>query len=188
MKEKRILALLMTLFALVLAVGCLEGNQAVEGDGEGVGMNTLGLGGPEGDEGEECDYDDGLYGDPRTIGFWKHQAKGAIGKSGKAQIAADQLMEFLPLFVFDIIIDEVEDLFFVLWLKNADMRERAIQQCTATMLNLTSGELCQGSEVDTDGDGNPDNSVSEALAVAADAYNAGDYEVAKDICDTINNL
>lgn len=187
MKEKRILLLLMVLFALLVINGCLEGNGAVEGDG--VGMDTMGLAGDEGDKDEgDCDYPDGLYGDPRTIGFWKHQAKAAVGKGKQAHITADELMAYLPLFVFDAVIEEVQDLFDVLWLQNVDMQERAIQQCTATALNLRSGQLCPGSEVDSTGDGNPDGTLSEALTAAAAAYYAGDYEAAKDICDTINNL
>ncbi|RJO71743.1 MAG: hypothetical protein C4523_03910 [Myxococcales bacterium] len=141
--------------------------------------------------GSPCDYSASAsveltvgYGDPRTIGFWKHQVSGC----GRPQVARRTIESWLPLQVFDVRIASFRQLRGVLDLGRATMRQRAVQQCTATKLNIAYGELSMGSWVDTDGDGAGDSTVADALDFASDAYFARDYETAKDICDTINNL
>jgi hypothetical protein len=56
------------------------------------------------------------------------------------------------------------------------------------MLNIAYGELDWYSWVDTDYDGAGDMYLYEALGQAAIAYDAADYETAKSICDSINNM
>jgi hypothetical protein len=76
----------------------------------------------------------------------------------------------------------------MLWLKNATMAQRAQQQYLATLLNVKNGQLGLLSLVDINYDGIPDVPLSQALALALAAWNAGNYETAKSICDSINNM
>ncbi len=128
------------------------------------------------------------YGDPRTIGFWKHQTKSNLSGKGKVHVPASTLTSWLPLESFGAVANSLEDLHAILWLKKAKMKQRAQQQCMATRLNIEYGELFLNSYVDTDRDGQPDSLVSEALDAASDAFYSGDPETAKTICDNINNL
>ena len=128
-------------------------------------------------------------GDFRTIGFWKHQfAVATSNNNGKAQISASDLQGLL---------DELDanwttfsgttlgEGYDLLWLKKASMEERARQQCFATLLNWANGAVAFGELVDTDYDGFPDTTFSDAMA---DALTGSDYENNKNICDSINNM
>jgi hypothetical protein len=144
--------------------------------------------------GEPCAYEGtGTFdatpmGDPLTIGFWKHQANVAMGAKGKAQVPATELAAMLPLTVFGTKVATLADLYTLLWLKNATMAQRAVQQCLATMLNKAYGQLDWYTDLDLDADGVADGWFYEFYLSANDAFAAGDYETAKTICDTINNL
>ncbi len=146
--------------------------------------------------GDECSYfatatfEDKIvgYGDPHTIGFWKHQTKANLRGRGRVHVSAETLESWLPISVFDLDVNSLQEMHNALWLKKATMYQRAQQQCLATKLNVAYGELFMNSFVDTDGDGQADSTVSEAFATAEDEYFNGDPEVAKTICDTINNL
>lgn len=144
---------------------------------------------------EECTYGLGVdwerkgLGDPRTIGFWKHQLATATGASrGRQHVSTSTLQGWLPLTVFDVTFTTLDQMYDVLWIKSAPMQDRAVQQCLATSLNVAWGEADWLSEVDLDGDGSIDAELWELWEDATDAYNSGDYETAKDICDTFNNL
>jgi hypothetical protein len=130
-------------------------------------------------------FDPTPLGDPRTIGFWKHQAKVATGGKGKAHVSADTLLSWLPMEVFGLTVDSLDGLYDALWLKKAPMWQRAQQQCLATMLNVAYGEIGWFTEIDM-GDG--PYWFFELYGEARDAYDAGDFEAAKTICDDINNL
>ncbi len=143
---------------------------------------------------ETCDFDDaGSFavtplGDPRTIGFWKHQAKiGHTGSGGRAHVDGATLESWLPISVLGADVTSLEDMYDLLWLKKADMDERAQQQCLATMLNIAYGELGWFSEADHDGDGTSDY-FWELWTDVEGYYASGDFEAAKDICDGVNNL
>ncbi len=144
--------------------------------------------------GEPCSLDaTGTFeptpmGDPLTIGFWKHQFNVATGAKGKAQVPADVLLSYLPLSVFDVTVTSLQQGYDLLWLKKATMKQRAIQQCFATMLNMADGQLAWFTELDLDADGVGDGWFWEFYLAANDAYMAGDYETAHTLCDTINNL
>ncbi len=128
-------------------------------------------------------------GDPRTIGFWKHQASVAVTGRGRAQVPASTLTSFLPLGIFDLTVETIPDLYAALWISEpAPMQVRAEQQCLATLLNYAYGELDWYSLVDTNRDGQPDAFFWQAFDAAYDAYYAGQFETAKTICDNINNL
>ncbi len=126
----------------------------------------------------------------RTIGFWKHQFAVAVKKNkGHAQIDSTILVSYLPITVFGNNISTIDEGYTALWLKKAPMQERAIQQCFASRLNYKNNNGAIGDTlVDTDYDGIPDMTFNKAMDVAEESYNNGDYEEAKDICDSINNM
>lgn len=122
------------------------------------------------------------FGDPRTIGFWGHNVGVANGTAkGAPQVSAATLGTYLPLEVFGTSITTIAQLDAVLNLKKASMAQRARQQCTATLLNVAHGEL--GWFTDVGG-----SDLWEQWAQAEVYWAAGQYEQAKTICDTINNL
>lgn len=155
---------------------------------------------------------------PRTIGFWKHQVKLYLaGKTKGAQLTPQQLeaamLAILPLIepytpdtppvpvapdpndpvaYQTYLMAVAEYLSDMLWIKKAPMKDRALQQFIATCLNFTSGELFDYSLVDIDYDGVWDVTFEEALILFDIAWNEGDegngFEIAKNICDSINNM
>ncbi len=131
-----------------------------------------------------------VFGNPRTIGFWKHQIKVATGGKGNAQVDPTTLASYLPLDVFGTTISTLGALSNALWPDNktATMPDRALQQCSATLLNFHHGQLGWFTQLDFDGDGVDDDYFVTYWQNAQAAYAAGSYEVAKTICDTINNL
>ncbi len=139
--------------------------------------------------GQGCSYDDaGTFddeplGDVRTIGFWKHQLKVWDTGRGNAHVEAGELEAFLPIDVFGTTYDSLQALYDGLWIdnKNATMGDRAQQQCLATRLNLANGALGWFTPIDGD-------YFWVQWSDAGGAYDGGDFEYAKDICDGINNL
>jgi hypothetical protein len=128
-------------------------------------------------------------GDPHTIGFWKHQVSVALTGRGTAQVPAPILQSYLPLTTLGgVQVTTLKQMYNMLWLKNATMAQRAQQQYLATLLNVKNGQLGLLSLVDINYDGIPDVPLSQALALALAAWNAGNYETAKSICDSINNM
>ena len=124
-------------------------------------------------------------GDIRTIGFWKHQFGVATGnRKGKAQIDAGTLESYLPLYG----IETLNQGYTLLWLKKATMAQRARQQCLASWLNYANNAVGSSTPVDTDYDGYTDSTFGDAMDEAEALIAAGDYEDAKDICDSINNM
>ncbi len=121
------------------------------------------------------------FADPRTIGFWKHQVRG----KGHSHVSFDVLNSWLPLTVFGTTFESVDELYDALWLKKAPMEARALQQCLATRLNVAYDQLGWATPVDL-GDG--DAYMFAHWAEANEAFNAGSFEAAKTLCDTINNL
>jgi hypothetical protein len=133
-------------------------------------------------------FDETPMGDPRTIGFWKHQVKIATGGKGKAQVPADVLASFFPITVFDVTVNDAQEAYDLLWLKKATMEQRAVQQCLATLLNKADGQLDWYTDLDLDGDGIGDGWFWEFFLAADTAYYGNDFETAKTLCDDINNL
>lgn len=108
---------------------------------------------------------------------------------GHAQVPADVLAGYLPVEVLGAVtIETLEEGRAALWIKQAPMKERAVQQCFATELNAAAGEVGPMTPLDLDGDGASDGYFYELMDEAEAAYAAGDYETAKTICDDINNL
>lgn len=144
---------------------------------------------------DDCLFEDpvtwtaGGLGDPRTIGFWKHQLATATGASkGKGHVSASQLGAMLPIDVFGTEIDSLSAAYDALWVGSTEMEDRAIQQCLATSLNVAWGQASWFSGVDLDRDGADDGLLWELWQDAEAAYATGDFETAKTICDTFNNL
>lgn len=126
-------------------------------------------------------------GTPRTIGFWKHQVKCAL-QGKKAQVSAQTLRSFLPIWILGgVRVDSLSEMYSILWLQKATMRQRAQQQYLATMLNIAWGQLEWNERVDVNYDKRPDMPLWQAILTAKLAFSWGYYEVAKNICDSINN-
>lgn len=137
---------------------------------------------------DECSFEDdatwtaSALGDPRTIGFWKHQFAVATGRNrGAAQVDAATLEGFLPVEVFGTSYTTLADVYSALWISRATMQQRAQQQCLALNLNVAYGQAGWFSDVDG-------SLLWELYDEAATAYENGDYETAKTICDDFNNL
>lgn len=138
---------------------------------------------------EECTWSDSgswsavPFGDPRTIGFWGHQAGVANGTAkGTQHVSTATLSGWLPLTVFGKTYSTIAQLDTALNLKKATMSQRAQQQCLATLLNVQYGEIGWFTDMGGAGD------LWELWSQAEADYAAGSYESAKTICDTINNL
>ncbi len=152
------------------------------------------------------------YGNPHTIGFWKHQVKSSSGCGchhvchhgwghgwgqhhgcnnscdNGTQVPRSLIQSWLPITVFNYRYRTIKDLENALWIGHANMYQRARQQCLATKLNVAYGELTLSSWVDTNTDGVGDMTVKTALETAERYYFSGNPWAAKDICDNINNL
>ncbi len=55
-------------------------------------------------------------------------------------------------------------------------------------LNVDEGYNAENLMVDVDYDGHPDTTFGEALSWSEDNFTTGNYEIAKDMCDSINNM
>jgi len=128
----------------------------------------------------------------RTIGYWKHQ----IGGNGNQHIDDATLEAYIGIvnaktkvFSEHVALNTLEDATSLLWLQHASMEERAIQQFLASWLNFANGAVAMDQLVDTDYDGLADAKFKDAMFVASEVIINGDnYELAKDICDSINNM
>ena len=133
--------------------------------------------------------------DCRTIGYWKHQFNVYTSGRGNAQESAADLETYLDLVHqhFDILgvyVDlenfDFEDAKDILTVRGGNlMLDRAKQQLFAMLLNLGSSRLGQETVVSDDG-----RVAAEAVTLVAAIINDGDQgndEMAKDICDLINN-
>ncbi len=134
----------------------------------------------------------------RTIGFWKHQFRTALGvNKGHQHVDTATLHAYITHISAYSEVTELQDMGSDMWAALAileskgpsSMYEKAVQQLLATWLNFVS----DGDQmVDTTGDGNTDMMLSNAIAYVEDILTDPnstheDYEEAKDICDTINN-
>ncbi len=125
----------------------------------------------------------------RTIGFWKHQFAVATGNNkGHAQIDSTTLKSYLSIDVFGNTIETLDEGYGALWIKKAPMEDRAIQQCFGTLLNFANGAALESTPVDINYDKVLDTTFGDAMDDAENRFLSGDYEGAKDICDSINNM
>lgn len=131
----------------------------------------------------------------RTIGFWKHQLRTALGANGHQHVPTANLTAYLNNISSHTTVPELMNLdlrgaLMVLELRGQHpMYDRAVQQLLATWLNL-QGDGDQ--MVDTDGDGNVDKLLSDAIdyaeSIITDSTSTHDQlEGVKDMLDTINN-
>ncbi len=130
----------------------------------------------------------------RSMGFWKHQ----FSEKGHKHLTREALMAYLALIPDESgIFEEIFQLSYgnatsYLWIGKASMLNRSVQQCLACWLNWANGAVGMGDMVDTNWDGQPDMTFSDAMALVEDLIANGDdkqdYEKAKDICDSINNM
>ena len=133
--------------------------------------------------------------DCRTIGYWKHQFDVYLSGRGSAQEDSTELEDYLDLvhLHFDVlgIYTDLENFDFVdaknvLTVSGGQlMEDRAKQQLFALLLNFASGRIGNETVVSEDG-----RVAAEAVTYAAILISDGDPandELAKTICDLINN-
>lgn len=131
----------------------------------------------------------------RSLGYWKHQFDVYTSGRGNAQESASDLDAYLDLVhqhfnVLGVYVDlenfDFEDAKNILTVKGGSlMLNRAKQQLFALLLNFSSGRIGNETVVSEDG-----RVAAEAITLAANLINDGDPssdELAKDICDLINN-
>jgi hypothetical protein len=131
----------------------------------------------------------------RTIGFWKHQLRTALGANGHQHVPTANLTAYLGSIDSQTTVPELEglslrDALMVLELRGKHtMYDKAVQQLLAAWLNLES----DGDQmVDSTGDGNVDRLLSNAITYAESIITDPDsthdqLEQVKDMLDTINN-
>jgi len=132
--------------------------------------------------------------DMRSMGYWKHQ----FSEKGHKHLTKEVLMAYLALIPDESsIFEEIFPLSYAnatnyLWIGKASMLNRSVQQCLACWLNWANGAVGMDDMVDTDWDGQPDTRFSDAMARVEDLIANGDdqqdYELAREICDSINNM
>ncbi len=131
----------------------------------------------------------------RTIGFWKHQLRTALGANGHQHVPTANMTAYLNNISAHTTVPELtglslRDALMVLELRGRHtMYDRAVQQLLATWLNL-QGDGDQ--MVDSTGDGNVDtllsNAITYAESIITDPNSTHDQlEQVKDMLDTINN-
>ena len=130
----------------------------------------------------------------RSMGFWKHQLRTALGEPGHQHVATDDLFDYLDYMDENTELTELQGLklrdalMLLEDLDHSDMYHKAVQQLLATWLNYAS----DGDQmVDTDGDDATDMMLSAAIEKVEDILNdpnatKADIEEAKDICECIN--
>lgn len=145
-----------------------------------------------------------VIGEPRTIGFWKHQIGVAIGGNGHTQVDALTVCDYLDAIedhfnnnsVNQVIIYQApsqsadcgEKLGVAKELLNLKgsltMMARARQQLMALLLNVAAEYILQTSVISEDG-----ANVSQAITYCDNLIDdiSGDHEKAKTIADLINN-
>jgi hypothetical protein len=133
--------------------------------------------------------------DCRTIGYWKHQFDVYLTNRGNAQESSADLYSYLNIVhvhfnilgvYFDLGNYDFEDAKDVLTVRGGRlMEDRAKQQLFALLLNFASGRIGNETVVADDG-----RVAAEAVTLAAMLINDGDPandELAKTVCDLINN-
>lgn len=125
-------------------------------------------------------------GDPRGIGFWKHQVRVAKTGHGNAQVDADTLTSYFPIHVFERYIKSISDAEEILLIKKADMNNRALQHCLAVRFNIANEELGWYTRMSL-GSGE-ERYLWEYWNDAHDAFLNGRPLLAKEILESINSL
>lgn len=141
----------------------------------------------------------------RTIGYWKHQVNVYLTGKGKAQESLSELTAYMeeirihfnenllnPIKIFMVVdpdgetVDSLAVLQRLLTVnKDGTMLDRAKQQMIALLLNVISLKLSQAEVISEDG-----ANVSQAITYCSsliEDHDTSNDELAKDICDYINN-
>lgn len=133
--------------------------------------------------------------DCRTIGYWKHQFDVYLSGRGNAQESAADLYSYLDIVhvhfdvlgvYFNLENYDFEDAKDVLTVRGGRlMMDRAKQQLFALLLNFASGRIGNETVISDDG-----RVAAEAVTLASALINDGNPdndELAKTVCDLINN-
>ena len=145
--------------------------------------------------GQRCEFTaSGVFesvelGNPRNIGFWKHQVFAALLGWEKAPVHPELLKSYLPIEAFGLEVNSLRELFNALWLgSHATSQDRAIQQYIVTQLNIHYGQFGYLTEIDIDHNGSTDGFLFEFIEQARESFASGDYKSAWSILKNINNL
>jgi hypothetical protein len=138
-----------------------------------------------------------------SANYWMHQVGVALGGPGNAQVDSTQLCEYLDLIEAHFNSNEINQVLVYeppasgeCWDKllvakdllnlrgNASMTDRAKRQLMALLFNVASGSISQTAIASEDS-----ATVSQAITFCDNLIDDpdGDHELAKDICDDINN-
>ncbi|HUV45649.1 MAG TPA: prealbumin-like fold domain-containing protein, partial [Dehalococcoidia bacterium] len=142
----------------------------------------------------------------RTIGFWKHQFSVSLFGRGDAQVSKEELINYLDYIcteypdsdtLYESLCGTNQKERFLAAYKalstSSSMEEKAKQQYLATLLNLAANPDDLNKLVDTNFDGIADMVFKDAIDLVQGILldpgsTSADFEHAKDICDSINNM
>lgn len=136
----------------------------------------------------------GDAGEPRSVGFWRHQ----YSDRGRAHYSDAELAAFLDLataasgvFSEQTAADTFGEAHGVLQTRGPGMRDKAEAQALAAWLNFAAGGVGWTEQIDTDGDGDGDRAFHDVMAEVEsiledpDATH-GELERAKDLAESVN--
>ena len=125
-------------------------------------------------------------GDPRGVGYWKHQVKAALTGKGNAQVPAEELNGYLPIPLFDESVGTLARMAAILDGEDHGHQDKAKRECLALRLNVRDKQLGWYTPVSMHHQ--DPKKLWEYYAQAHDAYLAGDGKQAKAICAEMNGL
>ena len=125
-------------------------------------------------------------GDPRGLGYWKHQVQVAVTGVGNSQISGETLQSYFPVPLFDEYIKNINAAAELYAETPGTPQIKAKQHCLSTRLNIAQKQL--GWYTPLQINGFAPEKLWQLYAVAHDSYLKGDYQKSKNICEAINSL
>jgi len=129
-------------------------------------------------------------GKPRGKGFWKVQITKAVTSHGIADVDSETLQTYFPIPIFGQQIKDIDDAYELYTTKSKTIESSALQHCLVVRLNVKHKELGWYSELEINIEDDDEDEENDTLwriwQNAHDAFLAGEAEIAKDICEEIN--
>ncbi|HEX5636686.1 MAG TPA: PhoPQ-activated protein PqaA family protein, partial [Gammaproteobacteria bacterium] len=124
--------------------------------------------------------------DPKQAYYWHQQVKNALANT-TGDISADTLNSYLPVPLFDNIVDSLNEMDDAFRIGPAPVKELAERECLATRLNIQHGEFGWHSQVDL-GWGLGSKLLWEHYKAADEAANDAFPWMSALICGKLNSL